>query len=385
MQWTVYNTMPKERLLFVDLLRGLALMVMIEVHVVNGLMHPGYRESPWFAPFDFVNGLVAPGFLFLAGFAFHATTQRNPAALRSWSPALRKTLARIGLIWLLGYLLHIPSFSLRSWRQDATPDQWQQFFSIDILQCIACGLLLLFLLRLVFTRDRVFLGAATLLGCAAVLPASRIYQMDPLSVLPLWFASYLVPVGSTLFPLLPWFGFMAAGVLVSRSFHQAAVQGREDRFLRHLAGIGLVLVLGCLPLLSLLNHQPGVLFDERPHVLFFLARLGCVLILLGGCYWLCRGREQLTSSVVCAGQETLMVYCIHLQVLYRPMWQGQSLVGLVAQRFSVTASLLSAIVLIGVMLVMAKLWQTWKKQYDQVYRKGMVLTFVGGLVVFLLG
>jgi uncharacterized membrane protein len=375
--------MPKERLLFVDLLRGLAVMVMIEVHAVNGLMRPAYRESLWFAPLDFINGLVAPVFLFLAGFAFHVAVQRNSAALRTWGPALRKTLARIGLIWLLGYLLHIPSFSLRSWYRDATTEQWQHFFSIDILQCIACGLLLLLLLRLIVTRDRIFLGMVTLLGCAAVVPASGIYQMDLLTVLPLWFASYIAPVSSTLFPLLPWFGFMAAGVLVSCFFLRAAAQGREDHFLYTVAGIGWVLVLVCLPLLAWFNHQLGVLFDERPHVLFFAARLGGVCILLGLCYWLCRGRETLSPSIVCAGQETLMIYCIHLQVLYRPIWQGHSLVELVAQRFSVTASLLSAIVLVGVMLVVARLWQTWKKHYDHVHRNGMVLAFVGGMLVFL--
>ena len=98
-------------------------------------------------------------------------------------------------------------------------------------------------LRLIVTRDRIFLGMVTLLGCAAVVPASGIYQMDLLTVLPLWFASYIAPVSSSLFPLLPWFGFMAAGVLVSCFFLRAAAQGREDHFLYTVAGIGWVLVL----------------------------------------------------------------------------------------------------------------------------------------------
>jgi hypothetical protein len=46
------------------------MIVMIEVHVINGLMHPVYRRAPWFGLLDFVNRLAAPSFLFISGFAF---------------------------------------------------------------------------------------------------------------------------------------------------------------------------------------------------------------------------------------------------------------------------------------------------------------------------
>lgn len=43
---------------------------MIEMHVINELMHPVYRRAPWFGLLDFVNGQAAPSFLFISGFAF---------------------------------------------------------------------------------------------------------------------------------------------------------------------------------------------------------------------------------------------------------------------------------------------------------------------------
>lgn len=358
--------MQKKRLLFVDLMRGLAMIVMIEAHAVNSLMHPGHREIPWFGLVDFINGLVAPSFLFISGFAFLLATQRSLESLKSWRSPFWKTLGRIGLIWLIGYLLHFPSFPLRTWRQGATPEQWQQFFSIDILQCIACGLLLIFILRLVVKNDRFFLAAVTLLGCAAVLPAARLYQIDLLHSLPLYLATYLTPVGTTVFPLLPWFGFMAAGVVISWFYLQAQAKGSTDRYMQRLLLAGILLVLVGLSLLLYLMNQKGLIVDKRPHVLFFAARLGCVLILLTFCFYFCRGRETLNPLIVCVGQETLMVYVLHLQILHRPVWEGKSLVGLAAQRFNFGASLLIAAGLILLMLPLARMWHAWKKAHGRV-------------------
>lgn len=373
------------RLLFADLLRGLAMIVMIEVHAVNALMHPVYREAPWFAFVDFINGLVAPVFLFVSGFAFLLGTQPHLDALRAWAPLFWKILGRIGLIWLIGYLLHIPFFSLRAWRQYATPEQWLQFFSIDVLQCIACGLLLILILRLIISSDRLFSLSIALLGCAAVLPAAWLYRIDLSPLLPVGFAVYLNPVGSTLFPLLPWFGFMAAGVLVSRFFLEAQAWGSTDRYVRGLLQTGLILALAGLPLFFFLKDRLGVIVDERPHILFFAIRLGCVLVLFALCSMYCRGRDRLSPLLIAPSRETLMVYFVHLQVLYRPVWEGQSLVGLAAQRFSFTASLLLAAGLILVMLVLARAWHIWKQSHGHAARNALAATIAGGAILFLLG
>ncbi len=376
--------MHNERLLFVDLMRGIALIVMIEVHVVNSLMHPGQRGVPGFGLVDFVNGLVAPSFLFISGFAFLWAVQRKLTALRAQRSPFWTTLARIGLIWLLGYLLHIPSFSLTAWRQATTAEQWQHFFSIDILQCIACGLLLIFILRLLIKGDRIFLGAVTVLGCATVLPAAWIYQVDILRILPFPLAAYLTPVGFTTFPLLPWFGFMAAGVLVAWFFLQAQARGTTVPFTQGLLLAGIMVAMLGLLLLVYLKDRLGLIVDERPHILFFTARLGWVLILLGLCFFLCRGRERLSPRIVCAGQETLMVYFIHLQILYQPVWAGKSLVVLAAQRFSFAASLVIAVAFMVLMLLLAQRWHAWKRAHGRVHRIGTAVMIIGGAAVFVL-
>ncbi|WP_306548027.1 heparan-alpha-glucosaminide N-acetyltransferase domain-containing protein [Desulfobulbus sp.] len=376
------------RLLFVDALRGLAMVVMIEVHVVNALMQPGYRQAPWFYLLNFINGLVAPAFLFIAGFAFLLASQRNLAALRSCRAPLWATLARIGWVWMLGYLLHIPFFSFNDWRRLATPEQWLQFFSVDVLQCIACGLLIILCARLLIRDDRVFLALIGLLGCLATTLAPWLYQLASAQTaqsLPLFLAPYLLPIGSTLFPLPPWFGFMAAGVLAGWWFLRAQEQGRVNRWMRKTAMIGGLLVAVCLPLLFYLKDSLGVIVDERPQPLFFAARLGCVLLLLALCGLICRSRKNLPSWLHAPSQESLMVYCIHLQVLYRPFWEGKSLAMWVGQRCSLVAALLCAGALIALMLALAGGWRVFKQRYQQANQGLLAAALVGGTLVFLAG
>ena len=61
---------PPSRLLFADWLRAWALLVMIETHVFNAFLAAQFRDSQWFRNLNFLNGLVAPSFLFVSGFVF---------------------------------------------------------------------------------------------------------------------------------------------------------------------------------------------------------------------------------------------------------------------------------------------------------------------------
>lgn len=60
-----------------DLLRGLVIIIMIEVHVFNAFLLPELRQTGWFSVLNFINGLVAPSFLFVSGFAFQVSSGGN--------------------------------------------------------------------------------------------------------------------------------------------------------------------------------------------------------------------------------------------------------------------------------------------------------------------
>jgi hypothetical protein len=80
-----------------------------------------------------------------------------------------------------------------------------------------------------------------------------------------------------------------------------------------------------------------------------------------------------------------MVYFIHLQVLYRPMWEGKSLVMRVGQELSPVATLLGAAALIALMLPLAGGWRVFKQRYQQANQGLLAAALVGGTLVFLAG
>ena len=354
------------------------MVVMVEVHVVNALLAQTYRQTAWFSVLNFVNGLVAPSFLFVAGFVFMQAWPHARSASLSRGTGLWPRAGRLALIWVLGYLLHCPSFSLSVWRQGLTPEQWQAFLGVDVLQCIAVSLLLLALIRLAWPRPDRAIRLAALAGLLAVLLAGPLYRADIPAIVPAPLAAYLVPYGATLFPLLPWFGFVAAGAVAALVFARAYERNQEASCIRSHLLAGLVLTIVGLPLLLFLRDHLHWIGDERPHLLFFASRLGFVYLIVGACYHACRNRQNLGPLLAYPARVTLLIYCLHLQLLYHPFGQAGSLASVWQGRADVLGCAGITLGLLGLMLAAAWLWHNGKRRYP---RLGSATVGIGGLLM----
>ena len=103
----------KKRFAFIDQFRGWAVLFMVETHVVNAFLLPGLRESFAYRALDFFNYLIAPAFVFIAGFSFAIVAERKWDDFLRPDRVFRKQFLRCLQILLVGYLLHVPRFSLR--------------------------------------------------------------------------------------------------------------------------------------------------------------------------------------------------------------------------------------------------------------------------------
>ena len=144
----------KVRYISADLLRGLVIIIMIEVHVFNAFLLPELRQTGWFSVLNFINGLVAPSFLFVSGFAFQVSSGGKLDEMRKLGKAFWKKIGRIFQIIIIGYALHLPFYSLSKIISKSTPQILESFFAVDVLQCIGFGLLFLFLTRLLIKSDK---------------------------------------------------------------------------------------------------------------------------------------------------------------------------------------------------------------------------------------
>ena len=376
--------LQKTRLNFVDLMRGMVMLIMIQVHVVNSMMEPVLRTATWFHLVNFINGLVAPTFIFISGFAFMLASGSKLEKFRTYGYDFWKQLGRIALIWFLGYLMHIPYFSLRKVISYTSYDKWLHFYGIDVLQCIGFGLLVIFLLRLWIKSDKIFLITVAILGLLAVLPAPFIYRIDPSSSLPVPLAVYINPIHHSSFPVIPWFGFMAVGIISAWFFTKARKAGQDGLFMKRLLQSGILFTVAGIIIMLLLTDIFPLIKDVRPHIFFFIGRLGCVFMILAGCYYYCSKRKELSAIILYPSRESLAVYFLHLQILYRQVWNDRSLIQIFNRNLDYGTCLLIAGTIIAVLLPVAWIWNYMKTKYEYFGRIAVWTMLAGGGIIFII-
>jgi uncharacterized membrane protein len=357
------STTPATRLLFADWLRAWALLVMIETHVFNAFLAPQFRELAWFGNLNFLNGMVAPSFLFVSGFVFLIASQKRLDQLRELGKPLWQQVRKVGMVWLIGYALHLPTYWIPSLITSTTPEHWSRFYRVDVLHCIAFTWLLLLATVVAIRGDR--LRSAVWLGAAAAFSwlAPFMYSVDFPAHLPEPLAGYLNDKTQSLFPIFPWSGFMLAGAACASWFLAARSRGKEKRFMTGLAATGLAMVaLGyTLPPLGFLPKAESASWQADPRT--FLLRLGIVLLLLGVCWVYGLFRAPAKSVLLDVSHESLFVYVVHLLVIYGPVWQGSSLAWyLGGKRHGPLWCLAGSVMLAAAMMAGARGWSAWKKR-----------------------
>jgi len=369
-----------QRLLFVDLHRGLVLLLMIEVHVFNSMLLPQIKNMWWFSELNFINGLVAPSFLFISGFAFVLAGKKKLEDFRKFKFAFWRQIGRIGLVFLVGYSLHLPYLSLQKMLHKATPEEISAFLNVDILQCIAFGLLVLFLLRLIIKKDTVFIWLIFFLGAFSVWIAPYFWNSKASHVLPMFLSNFLTKQDGSFFPLLPWLGFMFLGAVTSSYFIKAQEKGTIKIFFRNLSLAGLIfIVAGHLALTEGFFLQIKM---PPPNYLFFLLRLGYVFLIFSAC-WFYENKIGLKENYILdVSRESLIVYWLHLQIIFRKIIEDKSLQDVIHQSLTVFEAIGVTLIFIVAMMLVAKSWHVFKVKFPGSARIMTAIVVWGCVLIF---
>lgn len=381
----------RKRIEYIDLLRGWAVIVMIQTHVFNATLRSVLTDGSVYAVVKFVDGLVAPTFLFASGLAYAVTTRRKVNDYLSFGTPLFKQLWRLLFVLLVGYSLHIPKFNYPHLRYEAGERAWQLFFQVDVLQCIAVSLLFMQLLLLALRSERRLYPALIAITVGVVLGTPLIWGIDFWAVLPIPLAAYLNGTHDSLFPLFPWSAFLFAGAITGHYYNRAkeSADGGSaatvDRMMKTLAGASLAAVALSFVLDPLAASLYPVYDYWKTSPSFYLLRLGLVGLVCSGLF-LYERREGVSPSslVTLIGRESLLVYTVHLLLVYGN-FSTFNFHEKVNKSFGYTEAIVVTLTLFGLMVLLALVWERIKRGPTRVKRGTQAILLAIFLGVFFFG
>jgi uncharacterized membrane protein len=294
---------------YLDWLRGVAVLIMIEAHTLDAWTRLDDRGHSAYAWAMILGGFGAPVFLFLAGIALALASgsrlRKGRSAAEAAALARRRGWQILGLAFL---------FRLQSWIISGG-DVERALLKVDILNIMGIAMLAAAVLwgfgRGRWSRASWLLAAA--IAAAMLTPLIRATTL--LDVVPDPVEWYLRPSpGRTTFTLFPWGGFLLAGTAVGLWLDASRPGPEERRTVWLLALVGPACAIGGY----LASLRPAI-YDQTDFwtssPTFFFLRLGVLISLVPIAYaWnaLFRGRSPLREF----GLASLFVYWIHVEMVY---------------------------------------------------------------------
>jgi uncharacterized membrane protein len=239
---------------------------------------------------------------------------------------------RIGQIFIVAYLLHLPTPFLWQFFGPRGPHLVELWTKMDILQCVGGSLAIILLLVPVARTPRmhrVLCAALGIIAATCAVPVTKWVASGAVDV-PQPLLNYLWPTGIGLFPLVPWAGFPLLGVMLgpaifdcSRSVTAARRLSGNGNFgptAAHAAATGqhprmeqtIRCVLAGLMMLIASHFMVGGQSYDAP---FLFARMGWILFALSACVWL-DAPVKGTGWILQFGELSLWSYTVHLVIVY---------------------------------------------------------------------
>ncbi len=315
---TAIQAAPSRRVVFIDLARAAAVVMMVQGHAIDTLLAPTYRSGPGYDGWLFMRGLTSCMFLTLSGLAFTVTALHHWDDQRRLSRRLARRVLRLGFFLALAYLLRFPMATF-SHLQYATDERWQSFFVVDILQVVAVVLLVLQALIGLLPSPRALGVTTLLLGVAVVVAGPLVWAIDWTAYLPLPLASYLSPAWGSLFPVFPWAGYILLGASLGVVTERWLAHDRLDHVARVMITAGIA-IIAAVWVFRLMFIAPYGSIDIRVSPGFFLLRLGWVAVVLGAITQVSVGWRGLPAVVQALAEQSLLVYAVHVALLYGSRW-----------------------------------------------------------------
>lgn len=311
------------RLYALDLARFVAMILMMQGHIIDALVSPSVVDIgtfPWNI-WHMIRGLTAPVFLMVSGIV-HVFANKRDSSGRIRPEVIARRI-RWGLTLIgIGYLMVFPAN--RVWDLPFVPQaSWATAFAVNILQLTGVTILL-FTAVMSSTRSIASMGFRALVTGLSILSLTPLMYTASVSaaVLPAWLVPYLNASTGSLFPFFPFASYLFFGVAAGAYLHAVPAEQRTAQLQKYGWRVG-----GVIAALAMLAHvvalNVGVPFNELEHagsVALVLRRVGIVLMLFSASAWTLRKTWRFRSWFTMFSAKSLYIYVIHLVILFGTPW-----------------------------------------------------------------
>jgi uncharacterized membrane protein len=339
--------LEQQRHTYLDRVRGLAVLVMVEAHVLDGWTRVAERQRPAFGYAMILGGFAAPLFLFLAGVSLTLSAESKYRKTGDLAASWGTVQKRGWQIFGLAFLFRLQSYILTGGYSAIG------LLKVDILNVMGPAIAVAGAVggrvKTTGRRTWVFAGIAT--AVAMLTPIVRV--TSALNWLPDPIEWYFRPSPTrTNFTLFPWAGFVFAGSVAGAALDRLRSAERAIRGQMALAAVSIA-VAGAAYAASFLPsiYERSEFWTSSPT--FFFLRVGVITLLMPLAYfwekapW--RGIVSRWSPIEVLGTSSLFVYWIHVEMVYgfisRPLRRSLSFEAAVVAYLLFSGFLLGLVVL----------------------------------------
>ena len=346
-----------QRIKFLDWLRGLAAVIMLQGHTFHALLRPEDREGAPFIFSQFFGGQAAAVFLFLTGVTFGLGMNRREE-LKPWHRVIA-ALARARYLFLLAFLFRLQTFAF-SWPHS----RWTDLMKVDVLNAMGATAGLLALSALASGISRVRAAAAAGVFIAGISPV--IAGLDT-SRAPWFLRGYFVPNADS-FSVFPWGAYLAFG-LAAGSAIPLIERKHWSRVMQWAALVGFALLLGgqYFSNLPYSIYQHSDFWIDSPALV--ACKLGNTLLLAAAAFLWTEYFSVGWSWVRQLGTTSLAVYWVHVELVY-----GRWLTNY-KERLSLWPCV-GAVAAVTVLMLLVSLAVTWLRRYWRERPRGVPAEFL---------
>jgi uncharacterized membrane protein len=331
-----------KRLVYLDVLRGIAILLMVVDHAYDWWLDSAGHATGLAATTKFLGTLAAPLFLYLVGVGLALSTLKADQTGARRGKVVRHLILRGAKLVLYGYILNLPIFFVGSNPAD--------ILAVDILQIIGVTIWL----------SVPFLWAPSWVVAVVTGFVFVVGQTAGGWILPDPIAAFVTGNGGIgYFPLAVWLAYTYLGLAVGKAI------GTSDRAGRVMKAL---VICGVLALVTIPLVDPGWGY-RHPRPMFVLFSLA-VLFSLTALLWLWIDRLNKGGPLLAIlrdmGLASLMLYVFHHLVCFRLFWifgwvSGRSWRGEYGLFDPISTTILFSC-LLGLMMVAAHAWVRYRNR-----------------------